>query len=267
MRIWVTDGSPAPFSDVDILSAVHPGPMGGNIPYKGAIDTAVAVGNVELSIASGDLFVPEAEWCVLFPEGAEHLLANPESIRPDTEVTMQGMIEGKWLNRLLGPLQWKAASIGNNLLALGPGIVTTLGAITGGIEGEILITYNSASGGRSQSASLADLAAHNIDGLVRAVIERCRQTATSVEGVNCSARGARAALADDPAFLQRALVRSGLGPGDLRTEQGWKGVIAAAIDIVREEGLAVLPSSQVTIEVQRGRSQVGRGTLTLAPSH
>ena len=39
---------------------------------------------------------------------------------------MQGMIEGKWLNRIGGDLAWKPASLGNNLLAQGPGIAGTL---------------------------------------------------------------------------------------------------------------------------------------------
>ena len=34
---------------------------------------------------------------------------------------MQGMIEGKWLNRIGEDLAWKPASLGNNLLAQGPG--------------------------------------------------------------------------------------------------------------------------------------------------
>jgi len=35
---------------------------------------------------------------------------------------MPGMIEGNWLNRLGQDLDWKAASLGDNLLARGPGI-------------------------------------------------------------------------------------------------------------------------------------------------
>jgi len=37
MKIWMTDGSGAPFADVAVLPVSHPGTLGGEIPYKGAL--------------------------------------------------------------------------------------------------------------------------------------------------------------------------------------------------------------------------------------
>ena len=48
VKIWITDGSGAPFSDLVLLPAHHPGMLGGDIPYKGALDENVPVGNADV---------------------------------------------------------------------------------------------------------------------------------------------------------------------------------------------------------------------------
>jgi hypothetical protein len=47
MKIWITDGSGTPFSDLIVLPASHPGSgmLGGDVPYKGALDEDVPVRN------------------------------------------------------------------------------------------------------------------------------------------------------------------------------------------------------------------------------
>ncbi len=57
---------------------------------------------------------------------------------------MQGLVEGKWLNRLLGVREWRPATLGNNLLAKGPGIATTIGAIEAEAAGagEVCVSYH-----------------------------------------------------------------------------------------------------------------------------
>ncbi|HYM96062.1 MAG TPA: hypothetical protein VET26_02065, partial [Candidatus Sulfotelmatobacter sp.] len=248
---------------ITVLPAKHPGAMGGEVAYKGAVDDAVPVGETELRANPGDMLVPEAEWCVLLVAGTQRFLERPESLTADEPIVLQGMIEGKWLNRLLGPLEWKPASIGNNLLAAGPGIATTLGGIEEGVDGEILVRYRARGGDRMQSSTIADLRGHNIHGLVQAALRHCRDTRLTVDAVNCSARGAKAALADDPEFLRRALITAGVSPSDLREPQAWQRVIAVAVEMVRADGLAIEPGTPVELSVRSQGTTVGTGRLTI----
>ena len=69
MKIWITDGSAAPFADIVVLSAHHRGMFGADIPYKGALDEDVPVGNrTVLAVGPADCLAPEAEWCICFPD-------------------------------------------------------------------------------------------------------------------------------------------------------------------------------------------------------
>ena len=143
MKIWITDGSGAPFADLVVLPAHHPGMLGGDIPYKGALDENVPVGNADV-FADGpaDCLVPEAEWCICFPGETDRFAADPSALTESTPIVMQGMIEGKWLNRIGEDLAWKPASLGNNLLAQGPGIAGTLARLQdGGMQGGIGVQY------------------------------------------------------------------------------------------------------------------------------
>ena len=101
----MTDGSPAVLADLRQLETVHPTLLGSSARYKGTIDPAVYVG-AETIVAEQpeDALFAEAEWCVLFPDGIEPYLREPDRVVPSTPVTLQGLIEGKWLNRFLGHL-------------------------------------------------------------------------------------------------------------------------------------------------------------------
>ena len=176
--------------------------LGGDIPYKGALDENVPVGNADV-FADGpaDCLVPEAEWCICFPGETDRFAADPSALAESTPIVMQGMIEGKWLNRIGEDLVWKPASLGNNLLAQGPGIAGTLGRLEdGGMQGEIGVQYTCRAGRQTLTAALADLRGHNLLGLVRAVFGHCRGQQLTVEAVDCSARGPASALAEDRRF-------------------------------------------------------------------
>ena len=112
------------------------------------------------------------------PAGIEPYLREPEQVTASTSVVLQGLIEGKWLNRFLGHLDvWQPASLGNNLLAAGPGILTTLGALEDGAAGEVEVVYTCERNGqqtRTQRTTLADLRGQNILALVREVLTVCR---------------------------------------------------------------------------------------------
>jgi hypothetical protein len=267
MRIWITDGSAAPFTDITRLSATHSVSMGGEVSYKGALDENVPIGTTTLAMADeSDCFVPEAEWCVSFPDGITAFLDEPAALNASTHVVLQGMIEGKWLNRLVGDLVWKPASIGNNLLADGPGISTNIGAIeAGGLEGEIAIRYSCRAGERTQTASISDLRGQNISGLARAVLEHCREQHLTVEAVNCGARGANSALVEDVQYITRVFVAAGVARADLAVPAGWQRVMTQAGKIALQDGLVVEPGTPVELVVTAGGKPVGRGVMTIEP--
>jgi hypothetical protein len=111
-----------------------------------------------------------------------------DALTESTPIVMQGMIEGKWLNRFDKDLTWKRASLGNNLLAGGPGIPGTVASLEdGAMLGEIRVQHTCRAGRRVYTAAIADLRGHNLLGLARAVFGYCREHKLSVEAVNCSA--------------------------------------------------------------------------------
>lgn len=74
MKIWITDGSGAPFTDIVALPARRPGMLGRDVAYKGALDDGVPVGNATVFMQdAADCLVPEAEQCICFPGGRLHL--------------------------------------------------------------------------------------------------------------------------------------------------------------------------------------------------
>src|SRR5438874_8052295 len=97
VRVWITDGSLPVFSDTTRLQTSHPVLAGLQTRYEGFIDPGVARGSLEIARAdAADALFVEAEWCVEFPEGL------PRVATADTPIVLQGLIEGKWMNRLLG---------------------------------------------------------------------------------------------------------------------------------------------------------------------
>lgn len=77
MKIWITDGSGAPFADLVALPAHHPGMLGGDVPYQGALDENVPVGNAAVfTDGPADCLVPEAEWCICFPRDTDQVAAS-----------------------------------------------------------------------------------------------------------------------------------------------------------------------------------------------
>src|SRR5579864_8467511 len=140
-RVWITDGSLPVFSDTVQLATDHPALAGLRTRYEGFVDASVGLGWLEVAreLAADALFV-EAEWCVTFPDGV------PPRVDVDTPVVLQGLIEGKWMNRLLDTRAWQPASFGNNVLAAGPGIETTLSALAES-AGEARIAYESEGAG------------------------------------------------------------------------------------------------------------------------
>jgi hypothetical protein len=271
LRIWIADGSPAPFPDIVRLDVTHPTITGAPAAYKGWMDDAVLLGEgVVAADRADDVFFPEAEWCVLLPEASRACLAEPDRLQPDTPVVLQGLIEGKWLNRFIGEFAWRAPSMGNNLLAEGPGIPTTFAAIEAGAVGgaaQVVLRYPWRHGGREgtqeQRSRLADLRGHNLLEMVRAVLRRCRDRGEGLDGVDCAAIGPDAAQVNEPRWLQAAFASAGLKPADLTSPEAWHRVLAAMARGIIEEGRGALPGSGVEIAVTdaEGRA-VGRGSLT-----
>jgi len=265
MKIWITDGSGAPFGDIAVLPASHPGTLGGEIPYKGALDGSVPVGNaIVFADSTADLFVPEAEWCICFPGATDPFIADPDSLTESTPIVMQGMIEGKWLNRFGGDLAWRPASLANNLLAIGPGIPGTLGGLEDGtMLGEIRVEYACQAGRQAYTSTLGDLRGHNLLGLARAVFGYCRDQVLMVEAVDCSARGPASAWAEDRRFLQDVMAAAGVTPDDLKEPDAWRRLAPEIAKIADSHGIIAEPGTSVHLAVTVGPVTVGRGQLTL----
>ena len=265
MKIWITDGSGAPFADIVALSARHRGMLGGDIPYKGALDEDVPVGNATvLAASSADCLVPEAEWCICFPGDTAAFAADPDALTESTPIVMQGMIEGKWLNRLGQDRSWKPASLGNNLLARGPGIAGTLASLEdGGMHGEIRVQYTCRAGSQTLTTVLADLRGQNLLGLARSVFGLCGEQELTVEAVDCSAMGPASALVGDRRFMQQVMTAAGVAPQELTAPAAWERLAPQIAKIAMDEGLTVEPGSPTDLVVTAGADTVGRGQMTV----
>jgi hypothetical protein len=249
VRVWITDGSLPVFSDTHRLEAKHPALFGLKTRYEGFVDPVVAQGSVELGGERGDdVLCLEAEWCVL-------LAGAPDWVDLSTAVTLQGLIEGKWMNRLLGTKRWQPASIANNLLAEGPGIATTLGALEAGAAGTVEIAYESVGAGpRRHVSTAADLRGHNVLGLVRDVLSFCRRTGDTVVAIDLGALGEAAAVVNESARIKAAA-----RPLPLPHASKERLVRRAIAD-----GLGMRAGTEATIAVRDGSgAEVGAGTLRL----
>jgi len=268
-RVWISDGSGMPFVDVAQLPVSHPGLTGRPAPYKGAVDLSVPIGTARpLASRADDTFVPEAEWCLTFPDGMQPYLAHPERVDRTTPVIFQGMIEGKWLSRILGSMAWCPVSLGNNVLAEGPGVMTTLGAVENGIEndaiGAMVVSYVDARG-RTQrlESTLADLRGQSIFDLVQAVLAHCRETGTAIDWIDFSAQGPAAAIQNDPKWLLGAVRTSGVNPAALSEPAALQRVVDRVVRDILEAGLAVPVGTPVSLVVHDQRANVaGQGELT-----
>lgn len=267
VRVWLTDGSGAPVTDLHALAAKHPSPFG-LMPYRGAIDDAVPVGDATVAAERpDDVLFPEAEWCLSFPDGPQRYLADPQGVTSDTPVVFQGLIEGKWINRLGDTLEWQPASIGNNLLASGPGLRTTLGAIEAGAAGEVAVTYRYTRAGqelvRTQRAALSGLRGQNALDLIRAVLDHCRANGRSIDWIDFSAVGPEAAIVNEPARLQAAMRAAQVAPAEMLTAAGFRRLAPHLVRDILSEGIGIPPGTPCQISVRDGAGQtVGEGQLT-----
>jgi len=270
-RVWITDGSVIPFSDVHRLFATHQTQFGHAV-YKGLVDSFVPTGTADVTgELVDDALCPEAEWCIQFPEGIGSYLTGHRRLGIDTPIVMQGLIEGKWLNRLLDTDKWGPATLGNNLLAEGFGISTTFGRIEAGAEeGRIEVSYHYEVNGeqhtRKQYSMLRDLAGQNILGLARDVLRFCRENELAIDAIDLSAVGETAAIFNERQRI-RAAARFGLGPipNPLyfilpRSPLILKDKVVRAI---LAEGVTVPPGSLISITTyDKDGAVVGTGSLT-----
>ena len=250
MRIWITDGSLPVFSDTVGLNASHRGLFGIPTRYEGFVDPAVERGSATIAAErEDDALVVEAEWAIEFPDGI------PSEVDPSTPVIVQGLAEGKWLNRLLGTKAWQPASLGNNLIAEGPGIRTSLGALEMGRPGKVLLAYERADGGiQEQSSPLEAISGNNLLGLVREVL-RVSAESGGVEAIDLGALGEQAAIVNEPARI-KAASRPLPVP-----HRGKERLARQAI----ADGLAVPPGGLVKLVVLNGTGEpVGEGELMLS---
>lgn len=257
-RVWITDGSWPVFSDTRRLGAKHPALFFLPTRYEGFVDPDVPRGKASVRPEREDdaLYV-EAEWLIEFPDGAERYLRDPGLVDTATEITLQGMIEGKWMNRLLGTRAWRPASIGNSLIAAGPGFRTSLGALEWGEGGSMRLSYRSADGAlRTHEASVADLRGHNTLGLVRDVLRACASEGGGLDAIDLGAVGERAAVVNEKARFKAAAHPS----AHAAKEKLVRGVLA--------EGNAVPPGSSAAIVVVDPAGEVvGEGELRLEADH
>ena len=252
--VWITDGSWPVFSDTQRLRAKHPALFGLRTRYEGFVDPEVPRGSVTVRPERNDdaLYV-EAEWLVEFPDGIERYLRDPGLVDAATEITVQGMIEGKWMNRLLGTTAWRPASIGNSLIAAGVGLATSVGALEWGEGGSMRLSYRTAGGTlRTQQASVADLRGHNAVGLIREVLRACARDGMGLDAINLGAVGEAAAIVNE-----RERFKAAAHPfAHVAKEK----LVRAALD----ERLGLPPGSSATmVVVDAAGTVVGEGELAL----
>jgi hypothetical protein len=250
VRVWITDGSVPVFSDTIRLNASHRGSFGLPTRYEGFIDPAVERGSATVSgERDDDVLVVEAEWAIEFPDGI------PSQVDPSTPVVLQGLGEGKWLNRLLGTREWQPASIGNNVLADGPGIRTSLGALEMGRPGVVRLAYDRADGGRQEHSSpLEAVSGSNVLALVREVL-RVAAGNGGVDAIDLGALGVQAAIVNEPARIKAATKPLPI-PHRVK-ERLARQAIADAV--------GVPPGGEVELVVENGAGErVGEARLRLA---
>ena len=257
-RAWISDGSVPVFEDTVKLRSSHKGMLGLPIRYEGFVDDEVGVGSLRVQQESAsDVLFAEAEWYVELGTAAEG------DVGPDTPVVLRGFIEGKWMNRLLGTRAWKPASMGNNVIAEGPGIPIALGELETGVTGAaIRLEYDSPAGARVHSSVAGELRGHNLVALVREVVHVCRDAGQPIDGVNLGAVGLGAAVVNEQARIKRALRADSvplLNPLNLIPHRAKERLVGQAL----EEGLGLPSGSDVTLTARVRAVVVGRAVLTL----
>jgi hypothetical protein len=264
---WITDGSLPVFSDTWRLRASHRALFGINTRYEGLADGNVSVGSVALQRSSDeDQLFAEAEWALLFPGGVERYFQKPGLFDENTPVVLQGFLEGKWMNRLLGTQAWRPASVGNNVLADGPGIATSIAAIErGAISGTVSVAYTPA---RADSpltfhAMVEDLRGHNLLGLVREVFRVCNEHNRSVDVIDLGAMGEHSAVVNEKARLRQAARMGRLpipNPLNLAPHRAKERLVRQALS----EGIDVPKGATISLEVRDGSDGIaGSGRATL----
>ena len=268
-RVWITDGSQPVYSDLHQLRAGHRNLYVLRANYEGFVDPVVPRGAASIIGEWPDdaLFV-EAEWYVEFPEGIDRYRREPHLVESGTPIVLQGLIEGKWFNRLLGTEEWRPASLGNNLIAAGPGIPTTVGALEGGAQGQVQVSYLYRRGGAHQvqvhKTTVADLRGHNVMELLRDVLRVCRETGQEIDGIDLGAFGQEAATVNERRRMLASSRSEGpvpfLDPRYVRAPHRAKErIVSRAL----AEGFGVPPGNEVTIVTRDGAGAiVGRGALT-----
>jgi hypothetical protein len=249
MRIWITDGSLPVFSDTIRLNVSHKALFGIPTRYEGFIDPNVERGSAAIvAERPDDALVVEAEWAIEFPDGV------PDEVDPSTPVIIQGLAEGKWLNRLLGTKAWQPASLGNNLIAAGPGIRSSLGALELGRPGTVRLSYERADGRiQEHSSRLEAIPGNHLLGLVREVLRVSAENG-GVEAIDLGALGEHAAVVNEPARIKAAA-----RPLPIPHRSKERLVRQAIAD-----GVAVPVGGTVQLIVLDGAgTTVGEGTLSL----
>ena len=262
-RVWITDGSVPVFSDTRRLRASHKGLLGLPVRYEGFVDPDVPRGSANVTGGDRDVLFVEAEWYVEFPEGIDRYLADADLVDRATPIVLQGLIEGKWMNRLLGTREWQPASIGNNVLAEGPGISTTVGALEREAAGATRVHYELEGGGKQvYVTSIADLRGQNVLGLLRDVLRACREDGEALDVINLGAIGESAATVNEPRRLKAALLDDRVplpNPLNMVPHRAKERLVRGAI----ADGISVPPGTPARlINVDAAGRLVGEATLT-----
>ena len=108
-----------------------------------------------------------------------------------------------------------------------------------------------------------DMRGQNLLGLARSVFGHCREQKLTVEAVDCSARGAASALAEDRRFLQQVMTAARIAPQELTAPTAWKRLAPQIAKIAMDEGLIVEPGSTIDLAVTAEGGTVGHGQLTV----
>lgn len=266
-RVWITDGSVPVFSDTRVLSASHRGLLGLPVRYEGFVDPDVPRGSAKVKGGGGDVLFVEAEWCVEFTEGIDRYLVAPELVTRSTGIVLQGLIEGKWMNRLLGTREWQPASLGNNVLGKGPGISTTVGLLERGAAGATRVRYELERGGRqTYTTSVADLRGQNVLALLRDVLRVCRKDGEALDVIDLGAIGGSAATVNEPRRLKAALLDDRVplpNPKNMDPHRAKERLVRSAI----AEGISVPPGTPVRLTTVDGAGGLaGEATLTWSVS-
>ncbi|MDK2972229.1 MAG: hypothetical protein PWP23_1984 [Candidatus Sumerlaeota bacterium] len=287
LPIWITDSSMIEWNDTVKLDVCFPRwrwpqvvaeSLGADIDehYEGIVDPAIAVGGLHLTWREGGLD-GEAEWVVLF----DRPLAAFDAIGPNTPCVLQGMIEGKWIAPLAakGEVAWVPATVGNNLVARGRGIATTLGGIQQGDDGVgrsvVMVNFPMAAGGnRVHHAYGGDLMKLPIVEIVESVWRWARENGNvEIRGVNFGANGEMSAYAVDQdrqgqhlrhAFLPKFFSKlRELCPQE--TLQVVNDVRAAMFQEVLDKGEYARPDATMLLTVTDGKGWLaGEGAILLA---